>query len=69
MTRRPRTLLEPGHEAEWTALGEQKRRALRPPADASVEELLRHGVALSRQAAMLLGGIDRAEDGRRLRPS
>ena len=43
MTMGPRphaTLLEPGHEAEWAVLNEEKRRVLTPPADTPVSELL-----------------------------
>ena len=60
MSTRPRTLLEPGHEAEWAELNEEKRRALTPPADTPVEELLRQGQHLSAQAAGLLRAVERA---------
>lgn len=58
-----RTLLEPGHEDEWAALNEEKRRALTPPADTPVGELLRRGQHLSAQAAKLLRAVERAADG------
>jgi hypothetical protein len=65
MSARPRkTLLEPGHEAEWAALSEEKRRALTPPADTPIGELLRRGQHLSAQAVGLLRAVERA-DGRR----
>ncbi|HEY2141944.1 MAG TPA: hypothetical protein VGG98_07790 [Solirubrobacteraceae bacterium] len=65
MSTRPRkTLLEPGHEAEWAALDEEKRRALTPPADTPIGELLRRGQHLSAQAVGLLRAVERA-DGRR----
>jgi hypothetical protein len=64
MSTRPRkTMLEPGHEAEWTALNEEKRRALTPPPDTPIGELLRRGQHLSAQAAKLLRAIEQA-DGR-----
>jgi len=69
MNTRPRTLLEPGHEAEWAVLNEEKRRALTPPADTPVEELLRQGQHLSRQAFMLLRAVERAENERTARPA
>jgi hypothetical protein len=70
MTNRPRkTLLEPGHEAEWAELNEEKRRALTPPADTPVEELLRQGQHLSRQAFMLLRAVERAKNERAARPA
>jgi hypothetical protein len=61
----PRTLLEPGHEAEWTALNEEKRRALTPPANTPISELLRRGQHLSAQAAWLLRAVERANGGPR----
>jgi len=57
------TLFEPGHEAEWAALNEEKRRALTPPPDTPVGELLRRGQHLSAQAAKLLQAVEQA-DGR-----
>jgi hypothetical protein len=58
-----RTLLEPGHEKEWAALNAEKRRALTPPADTPIGELLKHGQHLSAQAAKLLRAVERAADG------
>jgi hypothetical protein len=58
-----RTLLEPGHEAEWAELNKEKRRALTPPADTPIGDLLRSGQHLSAQAAGLVRAIERA-DGR-----
>lgn len=55
-----RTLMEPGHEAEWAALNKEKRRALMPPPDTPVGELLRRGQHLSAQAAGLLKAVERA---------
>lgn len=64
MSASPRkTLLEPGHEAEWAELNEEKRRALTPPPDTPVGELLKRGQHLSAQAAGLLRAVERA-DGR-----
>jgi hypothetical protein len=60
-----RTLLEPGHDAEWAALNEEKRRALTPPADTPVSELLKRGQHLSAQAAKLLRAVERANGGPR----
>lgn len=61
MDRRPHTLLEPGHDAEWAALNEEKRCALTPPADTPVGELLRRGQHLSAQGAWLMRAVERAE--------
>jgi hypothetical protein len=58
-----KTLLEPGHEAEWVVLNEEKRRALTPPPDTQIGELLRRGQHLSAQAAGLVRAVERA-DGR-----
>jgi hypothetical protein len=58
-----RTLLEPGHEAEWDELNKEKRRALTPPPDTPIGELLRSGQHLSAQAAGLVRAVERA-DGR-----
>lgn len=55
-----KTLLEPGHEAEWERLNSEKRRALAPAADTPVGELLRRGQRLSAQAAGLLRAVERA---------
>ena len=57
----PRTLLEPGHEAEWVGLNEEKRRFLTPSPDTPPEDLLRRGQRLSAQAAALLRAIERAD--------
>jgi hypothetical protein len=62
MSDRPRTLLEPGHEAEWAELGEEKRRALTPPPDTPIDELLRRGQHLSAQAAGLLRAVEQADE-------
>ncbi len=52
--------MEPGHEAEWAALNEEKRRALTPSPDTPITELLRRGQHLSAQAARLLRAVERA---------
>jgi hypothetical protein len=57
-----RTLLEPGHEAEWAQLNAEKRKLLTPPPDTAIGELLRRGQELSNQAAGLLRAVDRAND-------
>lgn len=62
MASRPRTLLEPGHEAEWARLNAEKRKALTPPPDTPVGELLRRGQALSAQATGLLRAVDRGNE-------
>jgi hypothetical protein len=54
-------LLSSGHEAEWAALNEEKRRALTPPPDTPVSELLRRGQHLSAQAAWLLRAVERGD--------
>jgi len=56
-----RTLLEPGHEQEWSRLNAQKREALTPPPSTPVEGLLRRGQALSEQAAWLLEAVKRGD--------
>jgi hypothetical protein len=61
MDPRSHTLLEPGHEAEWAALDEEKRRALTPPPDTPIGELLRRGQHLSAQAGGLLRAVERAD--------
>ncbi len=55
------TLIEPGHETEWAALNEEKRRALTPPPETPIAELLIRGQHLSAQAAALLRAVDRAD--------
>lgn len=54
-----KTLLEPGHEAEWARLGAEKRRALTPAPDTPVGQLLRRGQDLSAQAVGLLRAVER----------
>jgi hypothetical protein len=61
MKTRSKTLLEPGHEAEWASLDQEKRDALRPPPDTPVAELLRRGQHLSAQAGALLRAVERAD--------
>jgi mannose/cellobiose epimerase-like protein (N-acyl-D-glucosamine 2-epimerase family) len=65
MASRARTLLEPGHEAEWARLDAEKRAYLTPPPDTPIGELLHRGQHLSAQAAKLLQAVDRANGGRR----
>jgi hypothetical protein len=60
MATRPRTLMEPGHEAEWEQLNAEKRQFLTPPPDTPIGELLRRGQQLSAQAAGLLRAVERA---------
>jgi mannose/cellobiose epimerase-like protein (N-acyl-D-glucosamine 2-epimerase family) len=62
MAPKRRTLIEPGHEAEWARLNAEKRQALTPPPDTPIGELLRRGQHLSAQAAGLLRAIDRADE-------
>lgn len=57
-----RTLLEPGHEAEWARLNAEKRQALKPPPDTPLGELLRRGQHLSSQAASLLRAVERGDE-------
>jgi hypothetical protein len=59
-SRRRSPLMSPGHEAEWAALNEEKRRVLTPGADTPIEELLRRGQHLSAQAAWLLRAVEQA---------
>jgi hypothetical protein len=59
---RPKTLFEPGHQREWRRLNAEKRRALTPPADLPVGELLRRGQHLSAQAAGLRRAVERADE-------
>jgi len=56
-----RTLLRPD-APQWAALNEEKRRLLTPPPDTPVEDLLRQGQELSRQAALLLEAVERADE-------
>lgn len=65
MALHPRTLLEPGNEAEWARLNSEKRKLLTPPPDTPIGELLRRGQKVSAQAAGLLQAVDRANDGSR----
>jgi mannose/cellobiose epimerase-like protein (N-acyl-D-glucosamine 2-epimerase family) len=62
MASRHRTLLEPGHEAEWARLNAEKRAFLTPPRETPVGELLRRGQQLSAQAGKLLRAIDGADE-------
>ena len=63
MATRPRkTLLEPGHEAEWGRLNAEKREALTPASDTPIGELLRRGQHLSSQAAGLLRAVERGDE-------
>jgi|GEM_PF-2388516 len=55
-----KTLLEPGHEAEWERLNAEKSRVLTPAPDTPIGELLRRGQHLSAQAAGLLRAVERA---------
>ena len=57
-----KTLLEPGHEAEWRRLNAEKRQALMPAPDTPIAELLRRGQRLSSQAAGLLRAVERADE-------
>lgn len=58
-----KTLLEPGHKAEWAELNREKREALTPAPDTPIGELLRRGQHLSAQAAGLLRAVERGSDG------
>jgi hypothetical protein len=58
-------LLSPGHKAEWAELNAEKRRALTPPPDTPIGELLRRGQHLSAQGAKLLRAVERADGHRR----
>jgi mannose/cellobiose epimerase-like protein (N-acyl-D-glucosamine 2-epimerase family) len=63
MAPRPRkTLLEPGHEAEWRRLNAEKSRVLTPAPDTPIGELLRRGQHLSAQAAGLLRAVERGDE-------
>jgi hypothetical protein len=63
----PQTLLTPGHEAEWMRINQEERRALTPAPDTPVEELLRRGMAICRQAGLLLNAVERVGDDRAVR--
>jgi len=54
-----KTLMEPGHDADWTRLAVEKRRALTPPPDTPIGQLLRQGQDLSAQAVALLRAVER----------
>jgi hypothetical protein len=53
--------LEPGHEDDWKRLNAEKRRALTPPPETPIAELLRRGQHLSAQASSLLRAVERAD--------
>lgn len=55
----PRTLMEPGHDAEWDRLAAEKRSALTPAPDTPIGQLLRRGQDLSAQAVGLLRAVER----------
>lgn len=56
-----RTLLEPGHEAEWAELNREKREYHQRTAQAlTPSERVARGLALSRQAVQLLASTIRA---------
>jgi hypothetical protein len=63
--RTEKPLLSPGNETEWERLGAEKRKALTPPPDTPVSELLRRGQHLSAQAGALLRAVERADAGSR----
>ena len=54
-----KTLLEPGHDAEWARLDAEKRSALTPAPDMPIGQLLRRGQDLSAQAVGLLRAVER----------
>jgi hypothetical protein len=54
------TLLEPDNP-EWQRIESEKRSVLRPSPEVSVAELLRRGVALSRQAVRLRNAVEIGE--------
>jgi mannose/cellobiose epimerase-like protein (N-acyl-D-glucosamine 2-epimerase family) len=62
MSSAPRkTLLEPGHEAEWAELNREKREYQRRAAQAlTPSERVASGLTLSRQAVQLLASTIRA---------
>jgi mannose/cellobiose epimerase-like protein (N-acyl-D-glucosamine 2-epimerase family) len=61
MASRTRTLLEPGHEAEWAELNREKDEYRRSRARAlSPAERIQSGLQLSQQAVSLLAASIRA---------
>jgi hypothetical protein len=64
-----RILLTPGHEAEWVRINQEEYRALTPAPDTPVEELLRRGMAICRQAGLLLDAVERVGDDRAVHPA
>jgi mannose/cellobiose epimerase-like protein (N-acyl-D-glucosamine 2-epimerase family) len=61
MSVKPRTLLEPGHEAEWAELNREKREYHQSTARAMTpSERIAHGQKLSQQAVKLLASTIRA---------
>jgi mannose/cellobiose epimerase-like protein (N-acyl-D-glucosamine 2-epimerase family) len=59
MTSSPRkTLMEPGHDAEWARLAAEKRSALTPAPDTPIGQLLRRGQDLSAQAIRLQRAVE-----------
>jgi mannose/cellobiose epimerase-like protein (N-acyl-D-glucosamine 2-epimerase family) len=61
MATRTRTLLEPGHEAEWAALNREKREYHQRTARAMTpSERIARGQQLSQQAVVLLAASIRA---------
>jgi hypothetical protein len=58
-TRTDKSLLTPGHEAEWAEINREKRAAMAPAPDTPIGELLRRGQHLSAQAAKLLRAVER----------
>lgn len=62
MERPGKTLVEPGHEAEWERLDAEKRKLLAPAPNTPIGELLRRGQHLSAQAGGLMRAIERARE-------
>jgi mannose/cellobiose epimerase-like protein (N-acyl-D-glucosamine 2-epimerase family) len=54
-----KTLMEPGHDAEWARLAAEKRHALTPAPETPIGQLLRRGQDLSAQAVALLQAVER----------
>jgi mannose/cellobiose epimerase-like protein (N-acyl-D-glucosamine 2-epimerase family) len=55
MSSRPRTLLEPGHEAEWAKINEEEeRQEAEFAASLSMDERVTFGQKLSQQAVSIL---------------